>query len=102
MGSSLSLVMRLIKTSQNQGEGLSSVVTHVHMWGQAPLPAFVLQGAIPVVVTEINTVTEFLHIIAELTSLYLSKNCLQAHNIISKSFPLPSNRQESLRALDIT
>ena len=46
--------------------------------------------AIPVVDTvtgsEINIVTEFLHIIAELSSLFLSKNCLKDINIISESF----------------
>ena len=63
-------------------------------------------GAIPVTVTVMesreNTVTEFLHIILELSALYLSKNCLKELNILSKSFPLPCHNPESIQALDST
>ena len=47
-------------------------------------------GAIPVVVTvsdnEVNIVTEFLHIIAKLSALYISKNCIKELNILNKLF----------------
>ena len=60
-------------------------------------------GAIPVVVTvtgnEENTVAQFLHIISELTALFISKNFRRELKILSKSFPLPEQPEESVGAL---
>ena len=65
--------------------------------------ALIVLGAISVVVTvtgnEENTVTQFLHIVSELTALFISKNCLRELNILSKSFPLPEQPEELVGAL---
>ena len=50
-------------------------------------------GAIPLVFTMVgrktNTVTQLLHIVLELSVLFISKNCLKNLNILSNSFPFP-------------
>jgi hypothetical protein len=50
-------------------------------------------GAIPVVITvsgiESNTITQFLHIVSELSALFISKTCLKELNIFSESLPIP-------------
>ena len=52
-----------------------------------------IHGAIPVDVTVRggigNTTRELLHIVSELSALFISKSCLQELHIISDNFPLP-------------
>jgi hypothetical protein len=42
-------------------------------------------------------VTQILHIITELSTLFISKICINDINILSKSFPLPQHTSETLQ-----
>ena len=63
-------------------------------------------GAIPVDITVRggmnNTARQLLHIVSELSALFISKSCLQELHIISDSFPLPEQLGESVDALRAT
>ena len=63
-------------------------------------------GAIPVDITVRgnmnNTTRQLLHIVSELSALFISKTCLQELRIISDSFPLPEQLGDAVDALHIT
>ena len=46
-----------------------------------------------------NTTRQLLHIASELSSLLISKTCLQELGIISDNFPLPEKVQDSVDAV---
>ena len=63
-------------------------------------------GAIPVDITVRgnmnNTARQLLHIVSELSALFISKSCLQELRIISDSFPLPEQLGDTVDALSTT
>ena len=49
-----------------------------------------------------NTAKQILHIVSELSALFISKSCLQDLRIISHSFPLPEHPGEVVDAIHTT
>ena len=68
--------------------------------------AVMVVGGFPVIVEraddETCQVTQFLHVVEELSHLYLSKSCLKALGVISKSFPFPEKSEERLQEVKMS
>ena len=63
--------------------------------------AVTVLGSIPVIVRRLDgvqgKVTLLLHVVEELSDLYLSKRCLIELGVIDKSFPFPEKSQGMLK-----
>jgi hypothetical protein len=90
-----------VQTTGVADTGCTVLCAGLEMMRKLRIPQSVL-GAIPVVIavtgSESNTITQFLHILSELSSLFISKTCLKELNILSESIPLPHKPGETAHA----